>query len=260
MTRSKWPTACLIALAVFAALSVSAQTPDSDRLFLSFIEDPAIVTTQWWEGQLEFADGEDVDARILRGVVAAQPWQNIEVGGRVGFGSTDGRAGIPDGSGATDLDVWGKWRFGPESAAQTFAVGGVISVPTGDDSVGLGSDAFAASLFGAARVRLGGSYLLSFNAGVRSTGDGRVFGVDIDGKTSVFAAGAVLYPLSNKVTLVGETRFENRRFRQGDKDTRVLAGVNWRILNQGMVRGAVAAGLSDGQPDVQVIAAYAYQF
>jgi hypothetical protein len=260
MTRAKWPIACLAALAALISLPASAQLPDSDRLFLSFIEDPAIVTTQWWEGQLEFANGEDVDARILRGVVAAQPWTNIEVGGRVGFGSTDAPTGIPDGSGATDLEVWGKWRFAPESASQAFAIGGTITVPTGDDAVGLGNDAFSASFFGAARLRLGVSKMLVFNAGLRTTGDGQMFGVDIDGKSSMFAAGAVLIPVSNKVTFVGEARFENRRFSGGDKDTRVLGGVNWRVLNRGMLRGAIAVALSDGQPDAQVIAAYAYQF
>jgi hypothetical protein len=48
-----------------------------------------------------------VDQNVLRGTVALQPFQNLEMGGRIGFGSTDAPGDLPEGSGATDLDLWG---------------------------------------------------------------------------------------------------------------------------------------------------------
>ena len=39
----------------------------------------------------------------------------LSVGGRVGFGSTDASGGGPDGSGATDLDVYGKYLLNADN-------------------------------------------------------------------------------------------------------------------------------------------------
>ena len=93
-----------VALVVLAPVAALAQTTSSsDRLFLSFIEDATIVQNQWWEAQLELADFDSVDQTIVRGIAAFRPWKSVELGGRVGFGQTDTPAGLPDGSGATDL-------------------------------------------------------------------------------------------------------------------------------------------------------------
>ena len=141
-----------ILLAAVVCLPVAAQTEPSqddpntrrqvratDRLFLSFAEEATLVDRQWWEGQAEFQDGNGFDAKILRGVAAFQPWAQVEFGGRVGFG--DSSSGVlPDGSGATDLDLWAKYHFG-SSGKTEFAAGGIATVPTGDDAVGLGFDA-----------------------------------------------------------------------------------------------------------------------
>ena len=46
----------------------------------------------------------------------------------------------------------------------------------------------------------------------------------------------------------------------GDSDTRLLGGINWRLANRGMFRGAVALGLDDGAPDFQLLLGYAHEF
>ena len=109
-----------ILLAIVTCLPLAAQTGSSeqattstasgalsatDRLFLSFAEEATLVDRQWWEGQFEYADGSNMDVILLRGVVAFQPWKRWEMGARVGFGNTDTRAGVADGTGATDLDA-----------------------------------------------------------------------------------------------------------------------------------------------------------
>src|SRR5262245_11017735 len=95
-----------IALAAAPALAQTSTTPPTptsapttvpptgmtDRLFLAFAQDAVIVPSQWWEGQVEYQDGAKnipVDVLLARAVVAFQPWKNIELGGRVGFATSD---------------------------------------------------------------------------------------------------------------------------------------------------------------------------
>lgn len=260
--------ACLLKSALVSAstllviLPAAAQSAGGERLFLGFAQEAAAVEKQWWEGQLEFSDSvaDTYDAWILRGVVALRPWANVEMGGRVGFGSTDvSEPGLEDGSGATDLEVWGKYLFGADGDATRFAAGGLVTIPMGDDSVGLGQDAFALQAFGSLVHRMQ-RFSLSFQGGFRATEDGQIFDAELDGDSSPFLGGAVIWPLSDKFTLIGEARYEGARFENSDKDTRVLGGVNWRALNTGIIRGALAFGLSDGSPDLQFLVGYAAQF
>lgn len=257
------------ALVLLAALPAAAQataapaaagrtTPGADRLFLSFFEDATLVRSQWWEGQLEYADYDDFETTLLRVVAAFSPWENIELGGRVGFGQSDSDQFL-DGSGATDLDLYWKYYFGNRGGNTEFAAGALGTVPTGDDAAGLGFDAFSVGAFGSARHRLKGA-ILTANAGVRMNGDARFVGVDLDGKTSPFAGLGYIRPLSDEVSFVGEVRFESERFDNGDADLRVLGGINLRAFNRGMLRGAVGVGLDDGAPDLLFIVGYAQNF
>jgi hypothetical protein len=233
-----------------------ASTSRTDRLFLSFAEEATLAESQWWEGQLEFQGGEVWDSTIARLVVAFQPFQNIELGGRVGFGSTSADGGVSDGTGGTDLDVWGKYRF--DQGDTDFAAGALVTVPTGDDTAGLGRDAFDLELFGSVRHRAAG-WIADGQAGVRFNGDGSVGGFDFNGDVSVFVGGGVIVPLSDVFSLVGELRLETARIDGGDDDARLLGGMHWR-LGGGVVRAAAGFGLTDGAPDYQIIGGYAWVF
>jgi hypothetical protein len=267
MSKSLRAIPIVVTLLVSFGLLASAQTApgvarptsSSDRLFLSFAEDATVVDRQWWEGQVEAADGDSADANIVRAVVAFQPWVDLELGGRVGFGDTDVELG-PDGSGATDLDVWGKYHLGGNEETE-FAVGGVVTVPTGDETAGLGSDAFGASAFGSLRHRLTRS-IITGQAGIRFNGDGRRGNEtqDRDGETSPMAGLGLIVPFSDNVAAVAEARYEDGRLEGDDSDTRVLGGVNWRPGGRGTLRGAIAFGLSDGAPDTELMLGYAAQF
>jgi hypothetical protein len=239
-------------------------TSGSDRLFLAFIEDAAVVPNQWWEGQLEYIDGSvdglAVDAFLLRGVVAFQPWDRWELGARLALGSTDTPSGLPDGRGATDLDLWGKYYLGRTSERTEFSAGGVLVIPTGDDSAGLGTDAFAFTAFGAMRQRFQG-FILSFNIGAQFNQDGQIFrDFQLEGKTAPIVGAGVIIPSSDRISWVGEFRYWGERFDGADSDTRLLGGINWRVQNRGMFRGAIGVGLSDGAPDFQITAGYAFNF
>jgi len=241
-----------------SAATAAAATSEADRLFLGFAEEASIVQKQWWEGQIEFTDGDPVDATIFRAVVALQPISNVEFGGRVGFGSTDASS-PPDGSGATDLDVWGKWSLGAVGGDTDFSVGGVVTVPTGDDTAGLGNDAFNVEAFGSLRHRLPNA-IVAGNVGLRVNGDGQFRGNNLRGKTSGIIGAGVIFPVSDQVSLMGELRIETERFDTTDSDFRVLGGVNWRPFSRGILRGAVTVGLTDGAPDGQLTLGYAYTF
>jgi hypothetical protein len=261
-----------ILLAIVACLPVAAQTDSTeqanttassalsatDRLFLSFAEEATLVDRQWWEGQAEIQDGSGYDARILRGVAAFQPWDGVEFGGRVGFGDTSLPGALPDGSGATDLDAWAKYHFGSGGKTE-FAGGGVATVPTGDDTAGLGQDAFSFGAFGSMRYH-GDRFVFAGNLGVRGNGDGRIFGVDLNGETSITAGAGVLVPTNRNLTFVGELRYESERFSGFDSDTRLLGGINLGVGTGGVFRAAIAFGLTDGAPDGQLIAGYAATF
>jgi hypothetical protein len=234
------------------------QTGATDRLFLSFAEEATLVDRQWWEGQAEFLDGSGFDAQILRGVAAFQPWDQVEFGGSVGFGNTSTTT-LPDGSGATDLDLWAKYHFGAGGTTE-FAVGGVATIPTGDDAVGLGFDSFAFGAFGSFRHR-SKRFVFTGNLGINSNGGGQVFGNNLSGETSFIGGFGMLIPTGGKVTFVGEARYESERFDGFDSDSRLLGGVNLGVGNGGGVfRAALAVGLTDGAPDGQLIVGYAATF
>lgn len=263
------PALLLAAIAVAASAAWAADPqptssgPEiSNRLFLSFFQQAALVHSQWWEGQLEYDDGSKdipVDTFLARGVVAFHPVKTLEVGGRVGFGSTSAPPGAPDGSGATDLDVYGKWVFPDVTENTSYAAGMVFTVPTGDDNVGLGFNAFTAETFGSVSHSFG-DIVVGGNIGVKFNGDGKFQDADLHGKTSFKFAGDAIFPLANRVSLLGELLFETDRFDEVNSSAEVLAGVNWRAFSRGIFRFAAGVGLSDGSPDFRVITGYAYAF
>jgi len=251
----------LLVISIAPALAQSQQAAPSDRfdrLFLSFAEDAAIAQSQWWEGQVELVDFDPVDATIGRLVFALQPLEDLEIGGRVGFGSTDAPGNLIDGSGATDLDLWTKLRVVADADTH-FAFGALATVPTGDDQAGLGFDSFGLQLFASLRQQVRG-ITVAGNVGVRLNEDGQIFGIEIDGKNSPFLAGAAIVPLSGRLSLIGEARIEGERFEGFDEDARLLGGINWRVGDRGLLRAAVSLGLTDGAPDSQLIAGYAHTF
>ena len=121
MKTSRRATVVIVCL-LACVLPLSAQTTDSssedqqqqqtssssapptyggDRLFLQFVRDAAIIPHQWWEGRVVFTNADRIDATVADFVLALQPIKKVEVGGRIGFGTTNTSRGLPDGSGAT---------------------------------------------------------------------------------------------------------------------------------------------------------------
>ena len=137
-----------------ATTTSTTNTSSHDRLYINFIEDAMVVDEQWWEGWLQYDDADYVKRTILFGRAAFQPWDSVEVGASIGFGSTDISGSGNDGTGATDLNLWGKYFWNLNNDRVEVSAGGIVTIPSGDDSVGLGFDAWGLKGFGAARYRL----------------------------------------------------------------------------------------------------------
>ena len=179
-----------------ATTTSATNTSSQDRLYINFIEDAMVVDEQWWEGWLQYDDADVVKRTILFGRAAFQPWNNVEVGGSIGFGGTDSSMNLPDGTGATDLNLWGKyfWNMGNDRTELT--AGGIFTVPSGDDSVGLGYDAWALKGFGAVRYRLKPA-VLTGNVGVQFNSNGRTLGSQtLDGEIAFSLGIGVIAPWS----------------------------------------------------------------
>lgn len=247
------------AAAADPASAPATKSPGSDRLFQAFAEDAAVVPGQWWEGQADFTNYNDLDVITANFVGAFRPIQDLEVGVDVGFGNSDATGNVNDGTGATDTDIWGKWLFGGGGGPTDFAVGGLATIPTGDDTAGLGHNAFDVEAFGAMRYRLP-SLIVVAHLGFRLNGDGKIQGVDLNGKTSAIVGGGVIFPLTDSVGLVGELNMESARWDHAKSDVRLLGGINWHATARGIVRGSVTVGLTDGAPDSRFLAGYAYTF
>jgi len=235
----------------------------SDRLFLGFIQEATIVDRQWWEGQLQFIDADLVEANLLRGTAAFQPWEELalEIGGTFGFGDTDiDIPGESGGRGGTDFELWGKYQLGQDSNSTQYFVGGSVIVPTGDESAGLGNNAFALAGWVSMRYSLP-RWTFMAHLGLRINGDAEPLGgAKQDGETSALAAVAMVFPFGERFSLVAELDYEGERYDNSDDDFRGLAGMNWHVTKRGSIRAALSFGLSDGAPDLQVIAGYATMF
>ena len=240
--------------------SASTSTSSLDRLFINFIEDATIVDEQRWEGWFQYEDGDAVDISAAYGTAAFQLWTNTEVGGRVGFGKTDVDGTDLDGTGATDLDLWGKYYWNLGDRGTEIAAGAILTVPTGDDAAGLGFDAFAVKGFVAGRFALE-ALILTGTLGVQANESGRIFdSVDIDGESSFTLGGGVIVPWSDAFSIVGELSWKTQRFEDFEDDARLLGGLNLRLSDRGMLRPAVGIGLEDGAPDYMFLIGYAHSF
>jgi hypothetical protein len=232
---------------------------NNDRFFLSFAQDATVPRSQWWEGDLVFTDASPVDSIIVRGIVAFQPWKHVELGGRFGFGSSDGPTGFPDGTGSTDMDVWGKYHWNPGSGPTELAAGVLVTIPTGDNTAGLGRDAFDIEGFGSVRYSAR-KLIYAGNIGFRLNGDGEIGNASFSGKTQGWLAAGIIVPMSTEISFIGELSLRSEAIDQGEADHRILGGIDWKPFQRGMLRGAVGFGISDGAPDLEVTVGYAATF
>ncbi len=226
-----------------------------DRLYLAYVEDAVIVRSWDFDATVEHDDFDSgsTDDLDLVGAVSFESIPRVEFGARLAFVDEESESGLGD------TDAWVKLDLGQQIWQRTrVAVGGLVTLPTGDSDTGLGTDAFGSKLFGAMRFAAA-PFLVSAHVGVRFTGDGEVAGTPLDGTTSVDAGLAAIWPLNDRLAWIGETSYEGERFEGTEADARLLFGANWKPIDFGSARIAAGAGLTDGAPDWLVIVGWSFE-
>ena len=180
--------------------------------------------------------------------------------GSIGFGNTDTSGDLNEGTGATDLNLWGKYFWNLNNDRTEVAAGGILIVPSGDDSVGLGFDSWAVKGFGAVRYRLKPA-VITGTLGLQFNSNGRTLdSPTLDGEIAYSLGVGVLAPWGESFSWVGELSFKSERLDGAENDTQILGGINLRLSSRGLLRPALAFGLQDGAPDLRILVGYAYSF
>jgi len=69
--------------------------------------------------------------------------------------------------------------------------------------------------------------------------------------------GAVLAPISEEVTFVGELDIETERLEGADSDVRLTPGIDALLGESAHLRGGLGIGLADGSPDLEAVVSVA---
>jgi hypothetical protein len=229
--------------------AVAPTNRDARRLFQRFAEDAAIVPAGWAEGQFAYTNLSDSGTHEFVGAqLAFRLTDQAEAGLRLGWAHLDA-SDVPNGSGLSDIDVYGKYRF--HGAAGRCAVGGLVKAPTADEEKGLGTGSADVEAFGACRADLKAASAIA-NAGVRYNGS-----TDAplpDAQASVLLGGGLVIPTGARTTVVIEATYESERLDGAGSDARLTLGMQWSPPAPGLgFRGAVGLPLSDAAPDSQIL-------
>lgn len=212
------------------------------RPFQAWVADAVFTRGVDVEPEFRFQDVDFAKFIVAGARVAAWVNPDLEAGGRWGFASFDPEVG-DGGTGLRDLDLYARHRI-PVDADLDLAVGTEIGLPIGDDDVGAGNFEFRG--FVAMRHDVDGDMTLLANAGLESIerGDDREFGL--------LLGGGVIVPITEEAALVTELTFSTAA-----EIAQITGGVDFELPPGGHLRAALALGLDDGAPDVEVVLGFA---
>jgi hypothetical protein len=72
--------------------------------------------------------------------------------------------------------------------------------------------------------------------------------------------GAVILPLTNTISFVGEANLTTEQYEGIDSDFNIQGGINWHVSKRGVFRTSLLIGITDGGPNSSLLAGYAYTF
>lgn len=242
------------------AIMRSARTAilDDRRFIQIFAYDAAVVENFWIEGQVRLTS--DPDTFRVGPVFAWSPIDRLEVGGRIDYLDWDEPGG---GSGLSDTELWAKWQFFHNPVQ--FSVGLDLSLPTGKEEEFLGTGEFDIGVFGSVRKNLEQAYITGY-FGIRSNSDAKIgprgtnLEENLDGDTSIFLGGGVMFPINDRFSLSGELRVETERYKQRDSFIDLTVGAYWYVTRKTTLRGGLAFGLEDEAPDFELTVGFAWHF
>lgn len=231
----------------------TAPAPDRRhlRLFERFIQD-AVITGGWAEIQYRYENLEDSDSHLVRPVFAFGVTPAVEAGLRFGYIDSESET-LPGGSGLSDIDVYLKGIVG-EGIRQYFAIGGILKIPTADETEGLGTGEEDVEIFAAWRQDFEAASLAAHGAlrynGATDTPAG-------DTENTFMAGGALLMPVTPRVCVMIEATFETARIEGMGNSSLLTMGLQAAgKKRRAGFRASVGVPLSDGAPDLTAVGGF----
>jgi len=255
---------CLVLLVGFAP-AILARDPDgADRLFDGFVQDGEVMSGGWLEGRVFFQNYDTGERYGLGGLAAFTVAQDFEFGMALAGMVADPELGGSH-SGLSDIALYGKARL--MEVPFVFSVGGLMTLPSGNEDKGLGTGEVSLEGFTGFRWYFD-SVVLVANAGLRLNQDADVHLANggfpdgpegSEGKVSGRLGAGFIFLLTERWDFSAEFAYESARYEGLDSDLRLTVGGAYR-LGKAIFRGALTAGLSDGAPDIAFIGAAAFRF
>ncbi len=233
----------VVALLLAVNASFAQEKTDNVNLVQTFFQDATIAARPYGEGFFQYSDLEEGGSGIALAARAAFPIApKFQLGGKLAFvnlsGDGESRGGI------TDLVASGRYKAvtGPTA----IAVGGLVTLPIGDEDIGEGDLDF--SFFGSLRHPASRNLVVtaSFGLEFNEAGDGYINGL--------LFAGGVIHPLRSGLNLTGELNIRTEGM------DLLSAGLDYPLRSGGRLRGAFLIGLDDKAPNFALRGGYAFGF
>ena len=263
--RVAWLLA-VVAMGCFTGTARSQDVTGNHRLMENFIADGALLRQGWLEAGASYSRWDGGHDLAMGTRIAFSALEKLEMGGRVSYldrtrSANDVLYGERldsdiEENGLGDLDLYGKYRFG--AAPREWSAGLLVKIPSGDDRERLGSGRTDYAAFLATR-RTHGRFAWIGNASIRLNGDARTPGGGA-GQTSGSLGGGVIYRISYSWSLLGEARYETRRYDGGDVDFRIAPSLDFRPTENLALRLGFGFGLADGSPDREAAFSIVFHF
>lgn len=242
----------LLTLSMFAVQTGFAQNGTTNvHLFQSFLYDAPIAATPYVEGGLNY-DSYDGASSIFIGAQGGYGLnEKIEIGARLGYQSwsfdgADGQSGI------TDITAVGRYNILNSASPTKISAGAMLTLPIGSEDIWQGNMNFGG--FGALRHALDSGIEITANLGLifleTEEFNQRTFEIEKTRKSSFNIGAGVIYPLNDKMSIVGEFRTQSEV-----EYTALSCGINYQ-MGKGCMRGALLLGLADGAPDIGIFGGY----
>ncbi len=234
---------------------------DGVRPFMSFIQDAAVAGRAYGEAQFAYADFEGGSSIGLGAQGTYRLMPLLEGGARFAFSSVDPDAGEGE-SGLVDADVWVRYTLS-ETPQLRVVAGGMLNLPIGSEDLGEGTfdlEGFGALRYAMTKGVILGHFGLRINADKEKEIETPYGSGEVDRELQVLFGGGILYPVNEAVTLTGEFTFVSSEIEDGDSGLQLTPGVDYEMASGLKIRGALALGLSDGAPNLVLMAGVAKNF
>ncbi len=239
MNRFQFILAAMI-LAVPSITFSASSTQDGVRLIKNFFIDAVTPTSTFVAGSLGFSDF-DSGSRTDLSTKGGMPINNdIDFGMQWRHISND-LDGADETSGLNALELNSRYFFKIPNSPISMSAVGLITLPVGEKKVG--GDQFNFGAFAAARYPVQDNLVITANLGLLSLDlpKGR--------EISVHMAAGTIFILEPKVGLIGELTIQTE-----EEYSALSVGADYQLISNISVRPALAVGLDDGAPDLELSA------